>query len=137
MCCFQSACSLDEQYYKSCAISLMTGRRSETVDDLRMDNGASASSSTSSFLSTFSDGRCSDQDRINFQMGGVSHDSRVTNGITELLGLLRILGEGYRLSCLYRSQVISSIIRYDISPLVYLLICLVNSNLSRMRWMYI
>ena len=83
----------------------MVGRRTEAFDDLRMDSNATTSSSTSSFVSTFSDSRCTDQDRVNFQMGGMSHDSRVTNGIVELLGLLRILGEGYRLSCLYKSQV--------------------------------
>lgn len=105
MCCSQSVCLLDEQYFESYSICLMIGRRTEAFDDLRTDNGAPTSSSTSSFVSTFPDGRCLYQERINFQMGGASLDSKVTNGIIELLGLLRILGEGYRLSCLYRSQV--------------------------------
>jgi len=83
----------------------MVGRRPEAFGDLRMDNNATTSSSTSSFVSTFSDSRCTDLDRVNFQMGGISHDSSVTNGIVELLALLRIFGEGYRLSCLYRSKV--------------------------------
>ncbi|ONK74855.1 uncharacterized protein A4U43_C03F10820 [Asparagus officinalis] len=80
------------------------GRRSEVFDDLRMDNGATTASSTSSFVPTFHDGRSNNQERLNYQMGGMSHDSKLANGIVELLGLLRILGEGYRLSCLHRSQ---------------------------------
>ena len=55
--------------------------------------------------SSMADAGSTEQDRV----GGVSvissHDSRLLAGIKELLELLRILGEGYRLSCLYRSQV--------------------------------
>ncbi|KAJ6832678.1 cell division cycle protein 27-like protein B [Iris pallida] len=76
------------------------GRRPDVFDDLRSDNTASVSSSMPNFV----DGRCLEQDKINSQVGGTSHDSRVINGIRDILSLLRILGEGYRLSCLYRSQ---------------------------------
>ena len=37
--------------------------------------------------------------------GGASSSSRVIAGAAEVLSLLRIIGEGYRLSCLYRCKV--------------------------------
>jgi hypothetical protein len=55
--------------------------------------------------SPLSEVRSTEQERV----GGVSvistHESRLLSGIKELLDLLRILGEGYRLSCSYKSQV--------------------------------
>ncbi|XP_058002005.1 cell division cycle protein 27 homolog B-like isoform X3 [Hevea brasiliensis] len=36
--------------------------------------------------------------------GAIMSASRVLSGASEILGLLRILGDGYRLSCLYRCQ---------------------------------
>ncbi|XP_038984046.1 cell division cycle protein 27 homolog B isoform X2 [Phoenix dactylifera] len=57
---------------------------------------------TSSSMSALPDGKCLEQDKMG--CGILAHDSRLTSGIREFLGLLRTLGEGYRLSCLYRSQ---------------------------------
>nr|CAD1831302.1 unnamed protein product [Ananas comosus var. bracteatus] len=74
------------------------GRRHEVFDDLlRLDNTAT----TSSAASNVADGRWPAQDRS----GGIlAQDSRLMDGIRDLLGLLRTLGEAFRLSCLYRCQ---------------------------------
>ncbi|XP_072962662.1 cell division cycle protein 27 homolog B-like [Typha angustifolia] len=77
--------------------SFEEGRRPEGFDVCRGDSMATASSDTSNVA----DGRCFEQDTT----GGIlAHDSRLLSGIQNLLGLLRTLGEGYRLSCLYRCQ---------------------------------
>ncbi|XP_010913872.1 cell division cycle protein 27 homolog B isoform X2 [Elaeis guineensis] len=57
---------------------------------------------TTSSMSALADGKCLEQDKMG--CGISAHDSRLASGIREFLGLLRTLGEGYRLSCLYRSQ---------------------------------
>ncbi|KAG1326859.1 putative cell division cycle protein 27 [Cocos nucifera] len=57
---------------------------------------------TSSSMSALADGKCLEQDKMG--CGILAHDSRLASGIREFLGLLRTLGDGYRLSCLYRSQ---------------------------------
>lgn len=63
-----------------------------------------ASATTSSFPSC--DVRSLDQDGATVPVGGVAiSGSKVISGASEVLGLLRTLGEGYRLSCLYRCQV--------------------------------
>ncbi|XP_058101665.1 cell division cycle protein 27 homolog B isoform X2 [Magnolia sinica] len=81
--------------------SLDEGRRPEALDDARSDNTATTSSTTSAS----GDDRSFERERTNMQMcGALTHGSRVTGGVLELLGLLRTLGEGYRLSCMYRCQ---------------------------------
>lgn len=55
---------------------------------------------TSSSVTT--DGRFFEQDKAERIM---SQDSKLAVGIRELLGLLRLLGEGFRLSCLFKCQV--------------------------------
>ncbi|KAJ8498732.1 hypothetical protein OPV22_009284 [Ensete ventricosum] len=79
------------------AESFEEGRRPEIFDDSRTENMATTSSS----ISISADGRCLEQVKAT---GDLAHDSRLMSGTRELLGLLRILGEGYRLSCLYRCQ---------------------------------
>lgn len=66
---------------------------------------------TTSSTSTLTDCKCHEKQHVNQHAGGVtgvtSQNSRVAiSGILELLGLLRILGEAYRFSCLYRCRVI-------------------------------
>lgn len=56
---------------------------------------------TSSSLS-IAEGRYFEQDKAERTL---SQDSKMATGIRELLGLLRTLGEGYRLSCLFKCQV--------------------------------
>ncbi|GKV06686.1 hypothetical protein SLEP1_g18544 [Rubroshorea leprosula] len=76
------------------------GTRNEAFDDSR----ASISSTTSSSLSS-GDTKSLEQDGVNVPSGGVAlSSSRVMTGASEILGLLRILGEGYRLSSMYRCQ---------------------------------
>ncbi|PKA56562.1 Cell division cycle protein 27 like B [Apostasia shenzhenica] len=59
----------------------------------------------SSSLSAVSDGGGAEQEKGFPQSSGASsHEARSLNGAKELLLLLQILGEGYRLSCLYRCQ---------------------------------
>ncbi|XP_010267174.1 PREDICTED: cell division cycle protein 27 homolog B-like isoform X3 [Nelumbo nucifera] len=85
----------------SASESFDEGRRSESFDDSRLDNTATTSSSAS----LFADDGSLERERTGQQMGGVlAHGSRVSSGILELLDLLRTLGEGYRLSCMYRCQ---------------------------------
>jgi anaphase-promoting complex subunit 3 len=61
------------------------------------DNIPAASSSVN-----LTDGRFFEQDKVERIL---SQDSKLAVGITELLGLLQTLGEGFRLSCLFKCQV--------------------------------
>ncbi|URD76421.1 Tetratricopeptide repeat [Musa troglodytarum] len=79
------------------AESFEEGRRPEIFDDSRTENMATTSSS----ISMSADGRCLEQGKAT---GDLVHDSKLMSGTQELLGLLRIFGEGYRLSCIYRCQ---------------------------------
>ena len=54
------------------------------------------------------DARNLEQDRVISQVSG--NVQEIVNGVRELLSLLRILGEGYRLSCICRTQVMEFII---------------------------
>ncbi|XP_022749853.1 cell division cycle protein 27 homolog B-like isoform X2 [Durio zibethinus] len=76
------------------------GIRNEAFDDSRANM---ASMTSSSFPS--GDVRSLDQDGATVPVGGIFFSgSKVISGASEVLGLLRSLGEGYRLSCLYRCQ---------------------------------
>ncbi|KAK6941605.1 hypothetical protein RJ641_026982 [Dillenia turbinata] len=76
------------------------GTRHETVDDSRLSTGAAASSSFPSC-----DNRSCDQDGMTMSYSGdITNNLRVISGASEVLGLLRTLGEAYRLGCLYRCQ---------------------------------
>ncbi|CAN6163437.1 unnamed protein product [Urochloa humidicola] len=72
------------------------GSTYEVIDEMWTDNMPATSSSVSS-----TDGRFFEQDKAERTM---SQDSKVAVGIRELLGLLRTLGEGFRLSCLFKCQ---------------------------------
>ncbi|CAL5039427.1 unnamed protein product [Urochloa decumbens] len=72
------------------------GSRYEVIDEMWTDNMPATSSSVSS-----TDGRFFEQDKAERIM---SQDSKVAVGIRELLGLLQTLGEGFRLSCLFKCQ---------------------------------
>ncbi|KAI8534977.1 hypothetical protein RHMOL_Rhmol10G0139100 [Rhododendron molle] len=74
------------------------GIRHEVRDDSR-SNAATSSSSPAGDLSFH------DQEETAMPMGGVvMSSSRIITGTSEILDLLRTLGEGYRLSCMYRCQ---------------------------------
>ncbi|EMS45084.1 Cell division cycle protein 27-like protein B [Triticum urartu] len=73
-----------------------SGSRYEAVDEMWTDNIAATSSSLS-----IAEGRYFEQDKAERTL---SQDSKMATGIRELLGLLRTLGEGYRLSCLFKCQ---------------------------------
>ncbi|KAL5768764.1 hypothetical protein ACOSP7_015309 [Xanthoceras sorbifolium] len=76
------------------------GIRNEAFDDSRANITSTVSSSFPS-----SDTRSLAQEGGTVPVGGaVMNSSRVINGASEILSLLRILGEGYRLSCMYRCQ---------------------------------
>ncbi|XWS17325.1 hypothetical protein CRYUN_Cryun33cG0057600 [Craigia yunnanensis] len=75
------------------------GIRNEAFDDCRANM---ASTTSSSFPS--GDVRSLDQDGATVPVGGVISCSKVVSGASEVLGLLRTLGEGYRLSCLFKCQ---------------------------------
>ncbi|XP_052158987.1 cell division cycle protein 27 homolog B isoform X2 [Oryza glaberrima] len=66
------------------------------VDAMWTDNVTSTSSSTS-----IVDGRYPEQEKSERVL---SQDSKLAIGIRELMALLRTLGEGYRLSCLFKCQ---------------------------------
>ncbi|XXG87356.1 hypothetical protein AAC387_Pa11g2066 [Persea americana] len=79
--------------------SLDEGRQPEASDDSRCDN------TTSSTVLASIDESLLEGERTNMQKSSISTQaSKVGGGALELLGLLRILGEGYRLSCMYRCQ---------------------------------
>lgn len=42
-------------------------------------------------------------------VGFIASPSCILSGALEILGLLRTLGEGYRLSCMYRCQVLTGV----------------------------
>lgn len=73
-----------------------SGSRYEAVDEMWTDNIVATSSSLS-----IAEGRCFEQDKAERIL---SQDSKMATGIRELMGLLRTLGEGYRLSCLFKCQ---------------------------------
>lgn len=58
---------------------------------------------TTSSASSLTDCQCHEKQLVNPHAGSVTG---VISGILELLSLLRILGEAYRFSCLYRCRVI-------------------------------
>ncbi|XP_061993975.1 cell division cycle protein 27 homolog B isoform X1 [Rosa rugosa] len=79
--------------------NLDEGIRNETFDDSRSNTAA-----ISGFTPT-SDTRYLEQDGATLSIGGgIMHASKVISGASEILSLLRTLGEGYRLSCMYRCQ---------------------------------
>lgn len=94
-------------------------------------------SATMSSVAIFVDCRYLEEDKINLHAGGLSvHDSKLINGIRELLGLLRTLGEGYRFSCMHRSQVWKLCEKHHSFSYVLLLIVYV-SDVSRKLWKFI
>ncbi|TYH36164.1 hypothetical protein ES332_D13G245600v1 [Gossypium tomentosum] len=81
----------------SVAFRTVTVRNSQYLAN---DNIEEANSSSSP-----GDVRSLDQDGPTVPVGGVAISrSKVSSGVSEVLGLIKTLGEGYRLSCLYRCQ---------------------------------
>ena len=74
--------------------------RSETYDDARLSMPSSVSGPTPS-----GDTRPQENDSATMPGGVILSSSRIISGTSEILSLLGTLGEGYRLSCLYRCQV--------------------------------
>ncbi|XP_066307630.1 cell division cycle protein 27 homolog B-like isoform X8 [Miscanthus floridulus] len=72
------------------------GSRYEVIDEMWTDNISGTSSSVST-----ADGRSFEQDKAERIL---LQDSKLALGIRELLGLFRTLGEGFRLSCLFKCQ---------------------------------
>ncbi|XP_062178564.1 cell division cycle protein 27 homolog B-like isoform X2 [Phragmites australis] len=81
--------------FRGNGIDHSSGSRYEVVDEMCTEN-ISATSSVS-----IADGRCFGQDKAERIL---SRESDLAVGIRELLGLLRTLGEGFRLSCLFKCQ---------------------------------
>ncbi|XP_054818755.1 cell division cycle protein 27 homolog B [Prosopis cineraria] len=76
------------------------GSRNDVLDDSRLNV-----SSTTASLSPVIEAKSCEQEGSNFSVGGlVLSLSKVITGASEVLSLLRVLGEGYRLACLYRCQ---------------------------------
>ncbi|XP_061951899.1 cell division cycle protein 27 homolog B-like [Populus nigra] len=76
------------------------GIRNEAFDDSRANNTSSNCS-----LSLTGDSRSLETEVATMPVGGViASPSCILSGALEILGLLRTLGEGYRLSCMYRCQ---------------------------------
>ena len=87
--------------------TIILGIQNEAFDDSRSNASLSVSSSSPS-----SGNRILEQGATKSVGGSLTNDAKIINGASEILGLLRILGEGYRLSCLFRCQV--SIVIVDI-----------------------
>ncbi|XP_059432667.1 cell division cycle protein 27 homolog B [Corylus avellana] len=76
------------------------GIRNETFDDSRSNTTLTTSSSSPS-----GDTRSLEQEGATIPISAaIMNGSRVISGASEIMGLLRTLGEGYRLSCMYRCQ---------------------------------
>ncbi|XP_068652292.1 cell division cycle protein 27 homolog B-like [Aristolochia californica] len=82
--------------------SLDDGRLPEALDESRLDSTATSSAS----VSAAGDDRPTEREKMNLQtcVGASMTGSRILSGVVDLLDLLRTLGEGYRLSCLYKCQ---------------------------------
>jgi len=62
--------------------------------------------STTSCSSAAIEAKAYEQDATTLQVSGqATTESKVIAGASEILTLLRVLGEGYRLACLYRCKV--------------------------------
>ncbi|KAG4911868.1 hypothetical protein AAZX31_19G038000 [Glycine max] len=76
------------------------GIRNDVPDDSSLN-----STSINSCSSPVIEAKSYEQEAATFQIGGqVTSGFKVITGASEILTLLRVLGEGYRLSCLYRCQ---------------------------------
>lgn len=60
---------------------------------------------TTSGPSPSGDGRSHEHEGATMPGGVIMNSSRIITGIAEILSLLGTLGEGYRLSCMYKCQV--------------------------------
>ncbi|KAJ4708516.1 Cell division cycle 27 B-like protein [Melia azedarach] len=76
------------------------GIRNDAFDDSRTNTTSTVSSSFPT-----GDARSLAQEGTTVPIGGTTvSGSRIITGASELLSLLRILGEGYRMSCMYKCQ---------------------------------
>ncbi|KAF3441874.1 hypothetical protein FNV43_RR15789 [Rhamnella rubrinervis] len=81
------------------------GMRNENFDDSRSNIASATSGSSISGSSPSGGGRSLEVEGASILAGGViMNASRACSGMSEILSLLGTLGEGYRLSCLYRCQ---------------------------------
>ncbi|XP_021775798.1 cell division cycle protein 27 homolog B-like isoform X1 [Chenopodium quinoa] len=79
--------------------SFEEGNRHEAFSDSRFNTQASISTSS------FSDAGFTEQDGGSMNIcRNIPDDSEVHNGALEILGLWRLLGDGFRLSCMYKCQ---------------------------------
>ncbi|KAK7271765.1 hypothetical protein RJT34_27937 [Clitoria ternatea] len=75
------------------------GFHSDVLDDYHVN------STSTTFSSTVFEVKSYQQEASTFQIGGqVTNVSKAITGVSEILTLLRVLGEGYRLACLYKCQ---------------------------------
>lgn len=95
------------------------GLRNDAFDDSCMNiTSASTGSLPSGDSRSFERERATTSGRSVYMSG-----SKLISGVSEILGLLGTLGEGYRLSCLYRCQVKLSLVeiqKYSISLLPFI-----------------
>ncbi|POO00841.1 N-terminal acetyltransferase A, auxiliary subunit [Trema orientale] len=75
------------------------GIRNETFDDARLNVTSTTSGSSASV-----DCRSLEHEGATMPGGVILNTSRIISGTSEVLNLLGTLGEGYRLSCMYRCQ---------------------------------
>lgn len=81
--------------------SINEGQNRSELDDSRSNTTTTSGSSPSP------DTRSCERDGSIMPMGRASMSvSKVASGASEVLSLLKVLGEGYRLSCLYRCKVL-------------------------------
>lgn len=86
---------------RNCLYSHPLGVRNEVTDDSRFNPTLANCSCPSGDSRTF------DQEGASMPVAGpVLTSARVLTGTAEVLGLLRLFGEAYRLSCMYRCQVL-------------------------------
>lgn len=95
------------------SIFIVVGIRHEGYDDSRSNMTMTSSSSPTG------DTRSHEEELLLASRGPILSESRAISGASELLALLGILGEGYRLSCVYKCQVLHSDCRINIVILFY------------------
>ncbi|XP_020239897.1 cell division cycle protein 27 homolog B [Cajanus cajan] len=105
---YKGGSKLNHMAFRTMAIRKGQSWANENIDEgIRNDvpDDSSNNTSTNSCSSLVIEAKTYEQEAATFQIGGqVTSGAKVITGASEILTLLKILGEGYRLACLYRCQ---------------------------------
>ncbi|KAL2976927.1 hypothetical protein AAZX31_13G035600 [Glycine max] len=99
---YKGGSKLNHMAFRTMAIRKGQSWANENIDE---DDSSLNRTSINSCSSPVIEAKSYEQEAATFHIGGqVTSGSKVITGTSEILTLLRVLGEGYRLACLYRCQ---------------------------------